>query len=66
MRTSSPQPDPNPRATHLFDGDGAPTSRCLSPTVQAPFLRVTAPTVLEQLLASIRGWICLWKDMGDR
>lgn len=66
MRTSSPQPDPNPWTTHLFDGDGSPTSRCLSPTVQAPFLRVTAPTILEQLLASIRGWICLWKDMGDR
>ena len=66
MKASHPQPDPSPRTTHLFDGDGSPTSRCLSPTVQAPFLRVTATTILERLLASMRGWTCLWKDKGDR
>lgn len=54
MKPSSPQPDPSPWTTHLFDGDGSPTSRCLSPTVQAPSLRVTAPAILERLLASIK------------
>lgn len=49
-----PQPAPSPWTTHLFDGDGSPTPCCLSPTVQTALLRVTAPTILEWLLASVR------------
>lgn len=56
VRISYLQPALSPWTTHLFNGNGSPTSCCLSPTVQAPLFRVTAPAILEWLLASVRGW----------